>query len=73
MHGENVALDGQVDRVGVAAGQVEQDDELVALAVGVDRHRCRPSRGAEHLLGHSVEFTERIGAHQHAQHSSQIT
>jgi hypothetical protein len=36
--GQDVLLHGQVDRRGIDAGQIEVDDELVALAVRVHRH-----------------------------------
>jgi hypothetical protein len=65
VHGQHVLLDGELDRIGRHAGEVELDDELVATAVGVDGHRRRPGRGSQRLLGESVEFAERIGTHQH--------
>jgi hypothetical protein len=61
---QHIAFHRQVDRRRIASGQIEQDDELVALAVGVDRNRRRASRRAEHLLGDPIELTERIGTHQ---------
>ena len=63
--GQHVALDRQVEGVGADAGHVELDDEVVALAVGVDRHGGGSSVRAEDLLGDPVELVERIGAHQH--------
>ena len=39
--------------------------ELVALPIGVDRHRRWAETGSESLLGEAIELQERIGAHQH--------
>jgi hypothetical protein len=68
LDGQDVALDVELDGVLRDAGQVEADDELVAGAVGVHRHRGRlgPGAGAaEDLLGEAVELAEGVGAHQH--------
>jgi hypothetical protein len=56
-HGQNVLLDGQIDRRGLDAREVELDDEPVAAAVGVHRERPRrPRRGRRELLGEPVEL-----------------
>jgi hypothetical protein len=65
VHGQDVALHRQVDGLRIHPGQIEVDDELLAPAEGIDRHRGGPRWRAEHLLGEPVEITERIGAHQH--------
>ncbi len=65
LHRQDVLLDGEVDRGGVHAGEVEVDIEGVALTLGDDRHGARPSGGAEDLLGQAVEVPERVGPHQH--------
>ena len=59
---QHVALDVDVERLGTNAGQVELDDEGVALAPGVHRHHGRTRRGAgtEELLGEPVEVPERV-------------
>src|SRR3954451_23955755 len=65
MDRQHVLLDRQVNRLGLDAGKIELHHELFAVAVRVDGHRRRPGRGAERLLGESVEVTERVGTHQH--------
>ena len=69
--GEHVLLDGQLDRLGADAGQVEVDVEGVALAVGVHRHGRRPGGCPEELLGEPVEVAERVGAHKHLEPPNQ--
>ena len=49
--GEDVLLDGQVDRAGVDAREVELRRRTRRRAVGVDRHRGRPGGGAERPAG----------------------
>ena len=68
--GEHVALDVEVDAVSGHAGQVELDDEPVALAPGVHRHHRGTVGGAEDLLGEAVEVTERVGGTQQHHMSS---
>ena len=58
-----VALDRQVDRVGIEAGQVEVEEEPVVETVGIDRHHRRPR--PPHLLGEPIEIGEWIETHQH--------
>jgi hypothetical protein len=61
---QDVLLDGQVDRGGVHARQVELDDELVAVPIGV--HRGPAPRGLpKDLLCDLVQLAERVEAHQH--------
>ena len=67
---QHVLLDVQLDGVLGHARQVEADHELLALAPGVQRHRVRARPGAgrgaaQQLRGEPVQFTERVGAHQH--------
>jgi hypothetical protein len=69
--GDDVALDIEVDRVGGDTGNVEFDDEGIALAPRVRRHDRRPGHdalSAEDLLGEPVQFAVRVGAHQHRVH-----
>ena len=73
--GDNVPFDVQVDRARVDAGQVELDVENDPVPPGVHRHHRRASEGAvgaEDLLGESVQFTERVGAHQHRVHLHRV-
>jgi hypothetical protein len=62
--GECVLFDGQVDGVGVEAGDIEVHQERVPAAVRVHRHLPGSGRLGE-LCGHPVELTERIKSHQH--------
>ncbi|GAA3142767.1 hypothetical protein GCM10017687_69480 [Streptomyces echinatus] len=62
---EDVALDVELDRLGVDTGEVEVDQKIVPGAVGVHRHRRRSGVGAEDLLRESVEVAERVGTHEH--------
>ena len=70
MDGQDVLLDGQIDRRRVDAGQVELDHERLALPEGIDGHGGGTGGGAEDLLREAVEVTERIGAHEHETSSS---
>src|SRR5439155_20536680 len=63
---EHVALDGDVDRVGVGTRQVEAQLDMVAVTERVHRHPLRPLGTAEDLLGEPVEVSERVIPHQHA-------
>jgi hypothetical protein len=65
-HGQDVLLDGQLDRRGLDAREVELDDELLAAAVGVHRERWRrPRRGGRELLGEPVELAIGVKAYEH--------
>src|SRR4029079_10238177 len=64
---EHVALDGHVDRVRVHARKVEGDDDGIATADGVHRHRG--ARTAPGRVGGPVELTEGIEAKQHVRAS----
>jgi hypothetical protein len=58
-HAQDVVLDGQIDRVGLDAREVEFDDELVAAAVGVHRESPRHARrGGRELLGEPVKLAK---------------
>jgi len=64
--GQDVLLDGQLDRRGLDAREVELDDELLAAPVGVHRERPRrPRRGGRELLGEPVELAIGVKTHQH--------
>ena len=45
LHAQEVVLDGQLDRAGVGAGQVELDLQLVASTVGIDWRPGGPGVG----------------------------
>jgi hypothetical protein len=65
-HAQDVLLDGQIDRRGLDAREVELDDELVAAAVGVHREPPRDARrGGRELLGEPVELAKWIEADEH--------
>ena len=65
-HAQDVLLDGQIDRRGLDAREVELDDELVAAAVGVHREPPRDARrGGRQLLGEPVELAKGIEADKH--------
>jgi integrase/recombinase XerD len=59
-----VALDGDVDRGGVDAGQVEVDDEAVAVPVGVHRN-ARLTGLAPGLVEDTIELAQGIETHEH--------
>src|SRR4051794_11006461 len=62
-HRQHVLLDGQIDRRGLHAWEVELDDELLPAAVGVHRERPRRTRsGGRELLAKPVELAKRIKA-----------
>src|SRR5918999_670026 len=64
---QDVVRDGEVDRVRVDAGKVEGNDELVTLAVGVDRETT-PTQATPDLLGDAIELTPRVEPHEHGIH-----
>ena len=68
-HGQDVALDVELDGVGVDAGEVEDGHEVVAVAVRVHGHGGgsgpASAAGAGEVLGEAVELAEGVGAHQH--------
>src|SRR5690606_21237053 len=70
-HVQDIALDVQLDRLGVDAGEVEVDEELVTRPVRVHRHGgCTAGHSVpEELLREAVEVAEGVGAHEHHGHS----
>jgi hypothetical protein len=65
-HGQNVLLDGQLDRAGLDAREVELDDEPVAAPVGVHREPPRRARrSGRELLSEPVELAIGVIAHKH--------
>jgi hypothetical protein len=70
LDGQHVPLDVDVQGLGLDAGQVELDQERVAVSPGIHRHHGRTRRGAgtHQLLCQPVELTEGVGAHQHDYH-----
>jgi hypothetical protein len=65
-HGQDILLNGQLDRRRLDARQVELDDEAVAAAVGVHRERPRRTRrGGRELLSQPVKLAKRVKAQEH--------
>jgi hypothetical protein len=56
----HVLLDRQLHRGGVHAGKVEVDVQVVALPIGVHRHRARRADLVEQRGGHAIELAERV-------------
>src|SRR5205823_3266902 len=64
-YGQNVLLDLEVDVCGIDARQVEVNVEVVAPAVGVDRHYPGGPVALGEAVELAVELPERIEAHEH--------
>jgi transposase len=62
---ETLPLDGDTDRVGIDAGQVEVDTELVSPPVGVHGEASRCTSAGEQLGGHLLELSEWVVADSH--------
>ena len=65
LHGEHVALDGEVDRLRRDTREIEAELDRAAVADGVHRHPLGTAGLSEQLVGDAVELAEGVVSNEH--------